>query len=202
MPERIVSVDETNYYIHGLVHGSISIKLNPLFKDEVNKQLKGFNIICEDGFASWIPKSKSMNEIEYFNLNNFSFFDITRFWGSFVYSYLSQPKRKQEPNIISKVRKMTSIEDLNEIRNDLFKNYYPEPEGMNIIMKKANCGTINHPEGNIPLRIKRYIYEAKTALNYAYKNNLRELHIIVGCAHELPLEYLLQEKSLLDKYSL
>lgn len=31
-------------------------------------------------------------------------------------------------------------------------------------------------------------------------NNLNELHIVVGCAHELPLEYLLKNQKLLNRF--
>ena len=73
---------------------------------------------------------------------------------------------------------------------------------MNTLMERTNSGTIDSPKGNIPLRIKRYIYESLFAVNYAKKNKLDELHLVVGCAHERALEYLLSHKEILEKYSL
>jgi len=69
-------------------------------------------------------------------------------------------------------------------------------------MRKKNSGTLENPKGEIPLRVKRYIHEAKTSMNYAKENNLKELHIVVGCAHERTLEYLLKSREVLEKYSL
>ena len=143
-----------------------------------------------------------MDEAEYFNMNKLSLLGIARFCWQVGYSYLSQRTKKLEPEIVSKVKRMTSIEDLVGIRKDLFKKYHPEPEGMNLLMEEKNSGTIDSPKGYIPLCVRRYIYESKVALNYAQKNNLNELHIVVGCAHEFPLEYLLSHKNILDKYSL
>lgn len=202
LPERKVSIDGTNYYIHGLVHGNPWIKISTSFKEGVNRQLKDFNVLCEDGFTSWISGAVSMNETEYFNLGKSSFFEMVRFLSSLAYFCFSSSNKKQELEIFSKVRKMASIEDLIEIRNELFKEYLPEPEGMNFLMRKKNCGRIDFPKGNIPLRIRRYIYESKIALDHTKKNNLKELHLVVGCAHELPLEYLLNNINILDKYSL
>ena len=141
-----------------------------------------------------------MKEAEYFDLGKLPFFEMLHFWWSFAHYCLSSINKKQEPEIVAKVKRMTSIEDLVEIRKDLFKRYPPEPEGMNLLMKKRNSGTIDSPKGNIPLCVRRYIYESKVILDYAQKNNLNELHIVVGCAHEFPLEYLLSHKDILDKF--
>jgi len=202
LPEKRILVEDNFYCIHGLVHGTPWIRINPSFKREVNRQLKDCDVLCEDGFASWIPGAVSMEEGKYFKLGKLSFFEKLNFWKSILFFYLPQINKKEEPEIISKVRKMTSIEDLIEIRKNLFNQYLSEPEGINLLMKKGNSGTIDFPKGNIPLCVRRYIYEAKTALEYAHKKNIRELHLVVGCAHERPLEYLLSNKNVLDKYSL
>jgi hypothetical protein len=70
-----------------------------------------------------------------------------------------------------------------------------EPLGMNFLLAKLG-GTIDEPRGEFPLRIRGYIYEAKEAVNYAKINGLKELHIVVGCTHELPLEYFLKNVSI------
>jgi hypothetical protein len=141
-----------------------------------------------------------MNEIEYFKLNKISFIDFSNLWLSFISSKIFKPK--EEPEIVSKVKRMNSIKDMNEIREELFKGYYSEPEGMNLTLEKTGCGTISSPKGDIPLKIRRYIYEAKFSLDYANRNNFKDLHIVVGCAHERPLEYLLKNLDILDKYIL
>jgi hypothetical protein len=50
----------------------------------------------------------------------------------------------------------------------------------------------------MPLIIKRYIYEALRSIEFANQNNVSELHIIVGCTHERPLEYLLSNRKILN----
>ena len=94
------------------------------------------------------------------------------------------------------------MKDLKEVREELFKTYLPEPEGMNFLLSKINAGTIDNLKGEPPLRIKRYIYEAKEAIKYSKTNNISNLYLVVGCAHELPLEYLLKNKDLLDKFKI
>ncbi len=202
LPGRSVLVDGTEYSIHGLVHGNLQIKINPLFKEIVAKKLKNVNVLCEDGFVSWIPNSVSMGEAEYFGFGKLSFLERIRFLSSFIYSSLFSLKENGNSEIIHRIRKMGSIDDLIEIRNDLFMNYPKEPFGINTLMGNNNSGTINIPEGDVPLRVRRYIYEAKISLKYAKEKKLDRLHIVVGCAHELPLEYLLSNKEILDRYSL
>ncbi len=199
-PSREVILDGTKYYIHGLVHGTAFTNLSPLLKKEINSHLKGYNIICEDGFSPWIEGSQSMGEIAYFGLNKISFTDFFRFWFSMLPS--NSEKLERDKEIVFNIQRMNSIEDLNEIRDRLFKEYLPEPEGMNYILKRHECGTLSSPKGKIPLKIRRYIYEAKFSLDYANKNNLKDLHIVVGCAHERPLEYLLKNSFILDNYTL
>ena len=98
LPERRILIGRTVYCIHGLVHRTLRVKINPSFKEEVNRQLKDFHILCEDGFTSWIPSAVSMNEIEYFNLDKLSFFEMAHFWGSFAYFCFSSLNKKQEPD--------------------------------------------------------------------------------------------------------
>jgi len=202
LPGKKVLVDGTSYFIHGLVHGNLWIRINPLFKKSVAQELKKENVLCEDGFVSWIPNSVSMGETEYFSFGKMSTWDKINFLKYFLYDYFFSIRKKDESEIFHKIRGMDSLEDLIEIRKDLFKNYLEEPYGINTVMRNKNSGAIDNPKGNIPLLVRRYIYESKTSLDYAEKNHLNELHIVVGCAHELPLEYLLKNKGVLEKYSL
>lgn len=202
LPGRKVLVDGTIYFIHGLVHGNPWIKIDPLFKKKVAQELRKKTVLCEDGFVSWIPNSVSMGETEYFGFGKMPTFNKINFLKYFFYDYFLSIGKKDEPEIFHKIRKMNSLEDLIQIRGDLFKNYLEEPCGMNTLMSKKNSGTISNPDGDIPLLVRRYIYESKTSLDYAKKNDLDELHIVVGCAHELPLEYLLKNRGVLEKYSL
>jgi len=168
----------------------------------VAQELEKENVLCEDGFVSWIPNSVSMGETEYFSFGKMSTLNKINFLKYFLYDYFFSIRKKDESEIFHKIIGMDSLEDLIEIRNDLFKNYLEEPYGINTLMSKENSGTIDNPKRNIPLLVRRYIYESKTSLDYAEKNHLNELHIIVGCAHESPLEYLLKNKDILEKYSL
>lgn len=202
LPERKVLVDGTKYHIHGLIHENPWIKINLSFKKIVAQNLKNMNVVCEDGFVSWVPHAIPMGEIKYFGFGKLPFFKKINFISSFIHHYLSSLNKKDNQEIIHRIKRMNSIEDLIEIKNELFLKYPDEPEGMNTLMKNKNSGTIDFPEGNIPLRVRRYIYESKTSLNHAQENNLKELHILVGCAHERPLEYLLSNKNILNKYSL
>ena len=202
LPGRKILLDGTIYLVHGLVHGNPWIKINPSFKKLVATELKNENVLCEDGFVSWIPNSVSMRETEYFSFGKMPPLKKIRFLSHFLYDYLISRFKKDNLNILEKIRNINSLEDLIEVRNFLFAGYHSEPEGMNDLMKKNNSGTIDNPRGKVPLIIRRYIYEAKTSINYVKENDLKELHIVVGCAHELPLEYLLNNKKVLDIYSL
>lgn len=202
LPERTIFSEGTKYVVHGLVHGNPWIKINPSFKKIVACELSDENVICEDGFILWVPNAISMGESEYFRFGKMFFFERIRFLSHFVYDYMVSKSKKDNLEIFKQIRKMNSLEDLIEIRNSLFENYPDEPEGMNALIRTKNSGTIDNPKGNIPLIIRRYIYEAKTSINYTQENNLSELHIVVGCAHELPLEYLLKNRDVLGKYSL
>ena len=185
------------FFVHGLVHDNPLISITSEFKKAINAKLKGHNIICEDGIANWITGSKSFNEIEYFGLNKITYVQYLTYFKSYIYNRFI--KKTHQTNLMRKVRGMNNIEDFRVIRENLFKNYPAEPKGMNTLLFKTKNGTIDNPEGELPLRIKRYIYEAKESLKYAKDNDLKELHIIVGCAHELPLEYLLKNKKLLSR---
>ena len=66
----------------------------------------------------------------------------------------------------------------------------PEPLGMNSLLYMYPNST----------RVKRYLFEAEEAIRYATENELRELHIIVGCEHELPLEYLLAHQDKIQDF--
>ena len=202
LTERKILVDGTVQYIHGLVHGNPWVSINPLFKEEVTQQLEGYSVLCEDGFISWISNAVSMREVQYFNLETLSLSKRISFFVNFLSYNLFYAHREPESKIVAEVKRMKSVKDLTKVKEQLFETYLSEPEGMNSLMMKANSGTIDSPSGNIPLRVRRYIYEAKCALDYAKKNDLKELHLVVGCAHELPLEYLLSHKEILDNYTL
>lgn len=197
LPEKRVYLDDRCYCIHGLIHGNAAVSINPSIKKEINRQLSGYNVICEDGFSQWIKGSESFREVEYFGLNRLSFKGAL-FALRYIFSSLSPGK---ELEIIEEVRQMNSIKEMNLIRDKLFQGYLPEPQGMNFFMFQKNKGTLDNPYGELPLRIKRYVYEAKKSVKYSAENNLRELHIVTGCAHELPLEYLLKNPDVLSRLS-
>lgn len=70
---------------------------------------------------------------------------------------------------------------------------------MNSLLSRLGKGTLENPQGELPLRIRRYVYEAKESMRYVWDNRAPELHIVVGCAHELPLEYFLKNPKLLNR---
>ena len=187
-----IDLEEISFFVHGIVHDNPLISISPKFKEVVNEKLKGYPIICEDGFSEWITDSESFNEIKYFELNKIKPRQYLDCLKNYIYNRFVRKTHKT--NLMKKVKSLRKVEDLEPLRKELFASYYPEPQGMNRIIEGTCGGTIDNPKGELPLRIRRYIYEAKESINYARKNNLDELHIIVGCAHELPLEYLLSTK--------
>lgn len=193
---RKVNLNRRTYFIHGIVHGTPSLSLSKEFKEEVVEKLKGYDLICEDGISEWIPGSRSFNETDYFGFDSMSFFDYFRYFGKFV---MNKFFKKHPPSLVKKLRELKSLEDLSSIRKELFANYPPEPEGMNQLISKCCGGTLENPKGDIPLRVKRYLYEAKEVLNYSKEKDLDQVHIVVGCSHELPLEYLIKNNYLLDR---
>ena len=64
-----IYLEEVSYFVYGLVHDNPLISISPKFKEIVNEKLKGYPVICEDGFAEWITDSKSFNEINYSHRN-------------------------------------------------------------------------------------------------------------------------------------
>ncbi len=187
-----VNLNGISFFIHGIVHENPLISISNEFKKDLAKKFEDYPTICEDGITSWIPGAKSFNETNHFRLNkstplNYFIFFRGYFYNRFIAKTHNTPLAK-------KVRALRKNKDLEIIRKELFASYYSEPQGMNLLIEKTCGGTLKNPKGEFPLRIKRYLYEAKEAVDYAKKNNLKELHIIVGCAHELPLEYLLNTK--------
>jgi hypothetical protein len=194
LPGKRIDIGGTLYFIHGIVHDTPLVSIPQSFKRVINEKFRGYNVICEDGFTEWIENAISFDEISHFKFDKISFFDILR--TLFAVNYIRFTKKK--PPIAQKVQEMRSLEDFNSIREELFRDYQSEPAGMNSLISRLGKGTLENPQGELPLRIKRYAYEAKQSLNHSRNNQLRELHIVVGCAHELPLEYLLKNRKLLD----
>jgi len=194
---RRINSEGVSYFLHGLVHDNPLIFISNEFKRTVNEKLGNYDVICEDGFVDWIIGSKSFNEAEYFGLNRIKLAQYLTCLKNYIYNRFV--KKTHLTNLMKMIQEMKSIEDFSSIREILFKNYPAEPTGMNTLLFKTNSGTIDNPKGELPLRIKRYIYEAKESLKYAKANDLCELHIIIGCAHELPLEYLLKNQKLLNR---
>ncbi len=188
-----VNLDGISFFIHGIVHENPLISISNEFKRNLAKKFEEYPTICEDGIASWIPKAKSFDETGYFGFNKLTPQNYFNFFRGYFYNRFIAKIYNKTP-LAKKIKALKKVEDLEPIRKELFVFYYPEPRGMNKIIERSCGGTFENPQGELPLRIRRYLYEAKEAVDYAKKNNLKELHIIVGCAHELPLEYLLNTK--------
>ena len=195
---KVVDLNGAFFFVHGIVHENPLVSISEEFKEELNIIFRGYSVICEDGISSWIKGSKSFNEAHYFNFDNITLSGYFHFLKGFIHNKFT--KKTPETPLAKMVKGLRKVEDLSSIRKYLFKNYLEEPEGMNLLMSKNNSGSIDAPKGEIPLRIKRYVYETKKAMEYAKDNSLEELHIIVGCAHERPLEYLLKNNRLLDRF--
>lgn len=197
LPGRRIDLESTSYFVHGLVHDNPLISISSEFKEIVNEELRDYTIICEDGFVNWINDSKSFNETEYFRFNRITVAQYLIYLKNYIYNKFI--KKTNQTDFMKSVQKMNNLEDLEEIRKTLFRNYPSEPIGMNSLLFKLGKGTLDAPKGELPLRIRRYAYEAKESLKYAKENGLSELHIVVGCSHELPLEYLLRNQRVLSR---
>jgi len=189
IPGRRVNLEGISFFIHGVVHENPLILISNKFKRGLANKFEEYSTICEDGIASWIPNAKSFNEIKQFGLDKLAFSDYIHFFKGYFYNRFIAKTHKS--SLATKVRLLRNVEDLMPLREELINSYSPEPQGMNYLISRNCGGTLENPKGEISLRVKRYIHEAKTSMNYAKENNLKELHIVVGCAHELPLEYLL-----------
>jgi hypothetical protein len=192
LPGRKVRLGNQLFFIHGIVHETPLISISEGFKRELVEKFRGYSIICEDGISSWIPGAKSFNEAEQFKINKLTLTSYLRFLKSYFYN--KHIIKSHKTPLAKQVERLKRVEDLEPIRAELFASYHPEPYGMNALVESSCGGTLENPMGELPLRIRRYIYEAEESISYARRNNLEELHIIVGCAHELPLEYLISTK--------
>lgn len=200
LPGRRITLGCTTYFVHGLAHAMSGISLSPDFKKLINDKLRGYFIISEDGFANWIENTASFNEIKYFGLDKVGIIQYLAFLKDYIYSKFI--KKVHQTDLMRRVQEMRTLENLDSIREKLFESYLPEPDGMNSLLSRLGKGTLENPKGEFPLRIRRYIYEAKESIRYAKENQLPELHVVVGCAHEPPLEYLLSHPEILRRYSL
>lgn len=197
IPGRKVDLDGISFFIHGIVHENPLISISNEFKRDLARKFGEYPTICEDGISLWIPGAKSFDETSHFRLNKLTPLHYFNFFKGYFYNRLVVKTHKIP--LVKKVKTLRKVEDLEPIRKELFVSYYPEPQGMNMIIER-NCGrTLENSKGELPLRIRRYAYEAKESLKYSKENNLSELHIVVGCAHELPLEYLLRNQRVLNR---
>jgi len=189
LPSKKVNIGGITYIIYGLLHDHPLISLSKEFKNAINEELKGHNVICEDGFVDWISNSISFNELKHLNLNKFSFFNLIKTLKGYLYNkYII---KSHKTNFAKQVQRIKTIDDFLIIRKELLKSYSKEPEGMNFLLLENNNGTLDNSNGKLPLRVRRYLFEASESMRYAISSQLKELIIVVGCAHELPLEYLL-----------
>ena len=193
IPGKKISIGTTNFYIHGLVHNSPYFSLNNEFKEYISDKLKNYEVLCEDGFSEWIESSVSFNETNHFKFNRFRPETIKN-----TLNYLFGRKTFTNDSFLKKARTLKDLNGLLDIREYLFMNYLPEPLGMNSFL--YGVGTIAQPNVRLPLILKRYIYETEAAINHAENNKLSEVHVIVGCRHELPLEYLIKNSNILENF--
>ncbi|MBU2616771.1 MAG: hypothetical protein KKB79_02185 [Nanoarchaeota archaeon] len=189
LPGRRVRLKGVSFFIHGIVHENPLVFISDEFKRDLAERFREYSTICEDGIASWIPNAESFNEIGNFNLNRITFLDYANLLKDYFYNRFIT--RTHKSPLATKAKSLRNVEDLIPIRKELIDSYPREPQGMNLLIERGCGGTLENPRGELPLRVRRYIYESKRSLDYAREKGLEELHIIVGCAHELPLEYLL-----------
>lgn len=186
LPGRVVNTAGVTYFIHGIIHRTPRKALKREYKEALRGAIAGWSILCEDGLEQGIfPEADIFGEWEALGLHRIPY----------LVSFSSKMILLGVTTIIDRLKKenprmgfieIETIDDLRDVRIELFRSYLPEPLGMNSLLYMYPSST----------RVKRYVFEAEKAIRYAHERGLRELHIIVGCDHELPLEYLLthQEK--------
>lgn len=193
LPGSMVSLDGITYYVHGVLHNSLKVKLSPEYKEMIRAALEGLEVICEDGFKSQfdLKNVKIFNEIKFLKIKSRIPYTVLKNWKELISLVFKN-------NFFDKgLSEIKTLEDLEKIRKLLFKNYPDEPDGMNYIAYMN--GDKNFLESKA-LRIQRYIFEADSSIKYAKSKKLDELHILVGCSHEKPLVYLLQHPNDIDNY--
>jgi hypothetical protein len=198
LPGKKIVSGNIEFFIHGLPHNTHFFNISQDFKSLINEKLLGLNTVCEDGFYEWIPDAVSFREIEYFNLNQVNYFETLK--AMILMPFYRLNNKVSKNHLIEKVKNIRTIEDLIRIRELLFKGYLPEPLELNAAFYLAGSGTLDKPIKDIPFVVRRYAYEAGKAIEYAENSNLRELHIVVGCRHERPLEYLITHHNILESY--
>jgi len=194
---KVMQLENSVVCIHGMFHDSPLLTIPREIKQDINKKLSGCNVLCEDGFSYWLFNATSFNEIAHFGIKASA---KTRFLALKNYFY-NQIRPESENPLLKKLANISSLEEMSELRDEFLSRYPAEPEGMNYILNKSGNGRIDKIEGNPPLRIKRYIYEAQQTLKYLEDSKCSKLHVVVGLEHELPLEYLLKNKNILKQGS-
>lgn len=182
LPGRVVEFNGCKIYIHGIVHDDFQNKLSDEYKNKIRSITSEWDVLCEDGFAyDFLPSAIPFGEIEALGINRpmNMFFHLPLF----IFNYFSHKIISTSSSSLNTMT-ITTIADLRETRKILFSSYLPEPLGMSAI-RYINPKSI---------RLKRYVYEAQRGIEYLRKENLNQLHLLVGCAHELPLEYLLKQE--------
>lgn len=182
LPGRIVSANDTKYFIHGIAHPAPGNQASEGYKEALRKATASWILLCEDGFKDdFFHAAAIFGEVQAFGLHKPTavFHTLPRlvtFSASILYNKLAG----KQPLI--RLSEIKTIDDLRKTRLHLFKGYLPEPLGMSALLYAYHTS----------LRVKRYVFEAEQATKYALENRPAELHLIVGCAHELPLEYFLK----------
>jgi hypothetical protein len=190
LPGREVLANGISYFVHGIVHSVPGNSVSDSYKMALKNSVANWSLLCEDGLnTEFSLQTDIFNEAQILGLTraksyvkNFS--ATMAFIGSIMADYLLGNK----PPLVG--QEIKTIEDLRKIRIGLFRTYLPEPLGMDILQYVYPNST----------RIRRYILEVEQAICYASEKNLKELHLIVGCAHELPLEYLLSNQDKIQEF--
>ncbi|MFH1916750.1 MAG: hypothetical protein ABIJ21_05780 [Nanoarchaeota archaeon] len=182
LPGRIVIKGGIKYYIHGVVHDSPYVSIGDDFKGMVALQLQGYEVICEDGFLQWLSNAHSFNEARSLGIRPSILAGLK----------LMLKEKKPQNKLHAIVTDLSDISGLLGVRKELFKSYLPEPLGMRS-SRYLKGSRIDGGHFSLEGLSRRYAFEAKEAQEYAKENTIPELHILVGCAHELALEYLISQ---------
>ena len=185
LPGSTVKSYKTIYYIHGLIHDAPGFNVREELKENMRRSLEDCTVICEDGFSDWIPNSYSFREAEYFA-------------GRKVKKHKTM--KSIGIGLVEEAERITCMEELLDFRKKVFKHYFPEPLGMNAFLYLNNKGVISERLDEMPFLLQRYFYEASEAERLSTQLGLEELHVVVGCRHEKPLQYLLGNQYLLEMH--
>lgn len=201
LPYSEAKIGNTTYYIHGIIHDSKKYKLNKKTREFISKQIAqyhklkdGIDYLCEPGLAKKfnLPKEKEIPAFLYY---------LRTLPASLL--KIAAAKKDYESCISLKERGDDFLDLYHKVHMDvrylpLFRDFYkkmllPIPiriDARKIKAEKQNrCYKCHGRVGRISCSPDASFMMAGYLTKHAQKNNLSELHFLVGGGHEDEIVY-------------